>query len=553
MKNIFQIALVFLLLSAYSDDPLASSTSSGLKLENLENYITLSNCCNVNDYESTGFKPRKDLPAVKIDLPIDWNMDPFTDRNWQYQLHSWRNMDHYIREYRDNPTEYFEKILAIALDWQEFHQENTSKMQWYDMATGNRAMKLAWILEKTKSRPELETIRKLAIDHIEKLLDPKFLANNNHAYFQLAGLKLLCSEMHDYQSCSQALTYADSEMKKLLANQFSEEFLHKEHSPGYHFFVLKSLRQLRVNKLFGPEVSSILEKANQLKPWLIFPDGWISRSGDSASRIRTRIQKARTVSLHSSKAIQLKDMKNSGLVTLRSNPATNLKDSFQIFIKGMANKGYAHKHSDELSFELFQNSRHIFIDTGQYSYNIDPFRVYALGASSHNTVSYSFYPITRHDTNYKLVEAAGIIQSVNWDETTLTVTGSYQRPNMFRHERKFKYEPNDKLEIEDRINTEDSLLQGVLRIIAQDKITSNLHLHPSIKVKAADDKKLELESIGTIELVSDQCTLSTSRGSKFPLLGWTSFSYNEIEETTTIQAICPLFSEIKLKWVVDFI
>ena len=44
-----------------------------------------------------------------------------------------------------------------------------------------------------------------------------------------------------------------------------------------------------------------------------------------------------------------------------------------------------HKHVDDLSFELFEFGRMIFIDSGIYSYTRDSMRSYVLGPLAHNT------------------------------------------------------------------------------------------------------------------------------------------------------------------------
>ena len=32
-----------------------------------------------------GFRPRKDVEPWQFSIPIQWNADPFNDRNWQFQ------------------------------------------------------------------------------------------------------------------------------------------------------------------------------------------------------------------------------------------------------------------------------------------------------------------------------------------------------------------------------------------------------------------------------------------------------------------------------------
>ena len=99
----------------------------------------------------TSFRPRRDVEAWDAALPIDWGADPFHDRNWQFQLHAWRVMDYQLYEYREaeNPA-WLREAIEIALDWAHHHVElgNSEKFSWYDMATGIRASRLAFILDR---------------------------------------------------------------------------------------------------------------------------------------------------------------------------------------------------------------------------------------------------------------------------------------------------------------------------------------------------------------------------------------------------------------------
>ena len=53
------------------------------------------------------------------------------------------------------------------------------------------------------------------------------------------------------------------------------------------------------------------------------------------------------------------------------------------------------KPRPDLSFELFENGRMIFIDSGMYSYTIDEMRAYVAGPGAHNTISLGDVEIRR--------------------------------------------------------------------------------------------------------------------------------------------------------------
>lgn len=163
------------------------------------------------------FRPRNDVSEWDASLPLDWSVDPFEDINWQYHLHSWRSMEHWLYEYRQSGDVAHLRIpIEIALDWSRFHIEKgkTSKFQWYDHATGVRAARLGFLLNFILSDrieisdDDLADLMTLADLHVEKLMAPGFLKPNNHGLFQVVGLDALCSVVGWRDSCQGARTYA---------------------------------------------------------------------------------------------------------------------------------------------------------------------------------------------------------------------------------------------------------------------------------------------------------------------------------------------------------
>ena len=238
-----------------------------------------------------GFRPRKDVPAWDVSLPIDWSADPFEDLSWQHHLHSWRPMEYWLHEYRqDGDIGRLQTPIEIALDWHRFHVEEgrTSDFQWYDHSTGVRASRLAFLLEFiltdqiTVSDTNLARLMTLADLHVEKLMDPEFLNPGNHGAFQLVGLDALCSIVGWRNVCQGARSYAKEAFIDLVKSWYSEEGVHVENSPTYHQWVTRQIRKLgAVERFQQPDVEGILDRADEISPWLTYPDGRWVRVGDS--------------------------------------------------------------------------------------------------------------------------------------------------------------------------------------------------------------------------------------------------------------------------------
>ena len=193
-------------------------------------------------------------------IPIEWDADPFKDTNWRFQLHAWRLIDPILIQYHEtNNTAYLKESITMIMDWYEFHivNEKQSDMQWYDMSTALRAMKLAWIWNELAEDENISTIETreklhhLMELHIDKLSDESLITEGNHAYFQLVGLKLSCLANNAISSCKNKSEFNDPKMKHLLNKQFSQQGIHRENATYYHLFTVKTLQRLNISHLYS--------------------------------------------------------------------------------------------------------------------------------------------------------------------------------------------------------------------------------------------------------------------------------------------------------------
>ena len=348
----------------------------------------------------TSFRPRRDVQVWDASLPIDWGADPFGDPNWQYQLHAWRVMEYQLYEYRDTEDPaWLREAIEIALDWAHYHVDlgHSEKFSWYDMAAGIRATRLAFMLDRILSERveagdiELETLMYLADLHAEKLQDTGFLATGNHAIFQLVGLDMLCEVISWRNSCGQgdAREYARHSFEALLKSQFTEQGVHAESSPTYHQWVLRTLRDSgAVERLGTPSIMRLLEDAENIAPWLAYPDrSWIA-VGDSAGTgpaLKSPVPETCLTALPES-CWAVRDLTRSGYGIIRSLPETPQERSSLLFVSGMARES-GHKHADDLGFVLMEGGHKVFVDSGKYGYTNDEARHYVRSARAHNVIS----------------------------------------------------------------------------------------------------------------------------------------------------------------------
>ncbi|MBN8431782.1 alginate lyase family protein [Microbulbifer salipaludis] len=521
------------------------------------NNINLVYSSTYQEFKKLGFRPRKDVDPVHFDLPFDWSADPYDDRNWVFQLQAWRMIDSVLRQYRRTQDEkYLKEAFSIILDWHNYYKGNGNidHMQWYDMATGIRAMKLAWLWQELANYPFLilpadaEKIRVLMRQHIEKLLDESFLAHGNHAYFQLVGLRLLCLAEVNSEVCSNESEYNSKKMFSLLERQFTGEGVHKENSPAYHFFTLKTIRQLNIQGLYGREVLELIDRASRVSPHLVYPNSMVARIGDSSGSYSADLNFYSEPMVLNGVKCQVGDFSKSGYFSIRTLPDTLIEDSSQLFITGISFSDEAHNHADELSFELFHRGELVFVDSGKYSYNKDEFRRYVISASAHNTLSLDGLPSRPQDVD---IPGSKLI-SVNFSDSSVRVSGKLTRPGQFEHKRVFELKPFHLLEIYDDFHEKLSIIDMFRKFFNDYSLVSNLHVNPKLVVDVVSADTVEVPGYAIVKLKSEDCELNVFSGREKPLLGWVSFGYNEISPSSVIQARCPNSSGF-LKWEISLL
>ena len=482
------------------------------------------------------FRPRKDIPAWDASLPIDWSVDPFEDLNWQHHLHSWRTMEHWLHEYRqDDEVAHLLVTIEIALDWHRFHVEEgqTSAFQWYDHSTGVRASRLAFLLEfilsdqLEVSEADLAHLMTLADLHAKKLMEPAFLSRGNHGLFQLVGLDALCSVVGWRNACQGARSYAKGAFVKLVKSWFSEEGINVENSPTYHYWVTLQIRNLgAVERFQHLDVQGILERADAISPWLTYPDGRWVPVGDSDGSGPQLTGPVEPVCLPDGGGCwAVRDFTKSGYALVRSLPEADDGESSMLFVSAMA-APTGHKHSDDLSFVLMEGGREIFTDSGKYGYNYDEARRYAVSARAHNVPSLVGRRIDPYDIDPENTQ----LDPVLVEQGQFVIGGAAERPGLFSHERVFSYVPGALLRIEDKLtNLTDSRWQ------------SNLHLAPDLIPEISETGFMV--SAGDLavraEFSGEGCGISTVRGETNPYQGWVSVGYLEMTPATVVIATCP--------------
>jgi len=306
------------------------------------------------------FQPIKSLRAIPFQLPFDWGMDPFDDRSWQNSLHKLRPLVDAALAADD-----FHYARAVFRDWQRWHARGrVTVSSWGDAVTGARAARLAYLLHSTgwRDRPLIQ----LAERHAAKLQDPDFFSTTNHGIAQLHGLAALCLD-GKLRSCRGADTFLERQLAVLLRHQFARSGLHRENSPGYHFYALEHLsRMAPLLNAYSPRFAQTIVRAEKQTRWLVYPDLTTVALSDSKSILRPNLAlppgKSRCSGIQdyseAPTCYMLKHFRDVGYVIVRSDWAIPSDRASMIFIQG----GFfspPHRQADDFSFEWFEHGRKI--------------------------------------------------------------------------------------------------------------------------------------------------------------------------------------------------
>lgn len=489
------------------------------------------------DTALSDFKPRDDRPAWPLKLPIDWNANPFKDRNWEYKLNALGMTNPLLVRYGTHgDSSLYHQAVAFALDWWAFHRDGKGgHYAWYDMATGVRASIVAFLLDRAFSgREKLEpqdeaALIEMAHAHVVELTNPANIVPTNHGLFQLDGLDTLCRVLGGAGPCKGVDPFVAEQVTRLLDTQFDAHGVHREQSPQYHQLAIEMLTPFARPSQGGvfKTVAERLDKARAVFPWFVFPGGRLAALGDSVGEARVAPPPdQRCTGGAAPDCVELGDFSRSGYVVVRSPWSRELKQSFMLIMTGTYNQR-THKHVDDLSFELMERGELLFEDAGKYAYLHDKMSTFVHSARAHNTVGLQDQTIKLRDT-YSYGSA---LQPPEQAEGVTVLRGEVSRHALFTQARRIDYAPGRYLLITDALKSSVKRRYESYLHLAE-------HLQPHADGKAfvaplADGRSMRIEAL------SHDCSARQERGIKDPTIqGWVTKSYREMAPASALTFTC---------------
>jgi Heparinase II/III-like protein/Heparinase II/III N-terminus len=377
------------------------------------------------------------LPDGMIDSvkpPVKWEGH---SRSFEFHLHAWQPVQRLLVAFDlSGEHRYFDAAFAMAMDWlrcvdikpaggklAEAVREVLAldhHRWWYDMAIAQRLHRLCYIADaacRMASVPDgqIAIMLEQIMLHHAVLADGKlFKETNNHGFFQALNQMAALQRLPEMDPDGTLSALSEERLTRMIATQFNEEMVHKEHSPGYHYMLTVALTNAARSGALAPSFSAGLATAMDNLGWMISPAGELLCFGDTDPR-----------TLYDPGDDDFFDQSPSLVATMRQTSQTPAG------VKAFPKAGYAfarlyppgaepvfknasylaqmagfhsrvHKHADHLNFFWHDRGRDILIDPARYAYAgrtqagsdlsnqgfwySDPKRIYVESTRAHNCV-----------------------------------------------------------------------------------------------------------------------------------------------------------------------
>ncbi|HOM50056.1 MAG TPA: alginate lyase family protein, partial [Phycisphaerae bacterium] len=486
-------------------------------------------------------------PAVSVQPPVDWTMDPFNDVSWRYQLNTLVFLDPLLRACAESPDpRYLRFALDVVRDWlaQNWDRSNNpNEFAWYDMAVGVRAPKIAWLAHAAACSDDIDDsalidLLRGVMRHAKELRDPANLSKQtNHGIYQMLGLLGLIRTLPEMRGFGEYERYALHTVESLFDGHYCvEEGAHLEHSPAYHLYLTNLLRQSLSTGLLPniDRLESLQDRAFNVLAWMVKPDGSLARFGDGAdNRTPTRvISEALRERYPACWFVQTRGQQGtpdqeeslilpkSGYAFVRGkwprNPQEWQAGSYLAFMAAFHSR--THKHADDGTFEWSELGRPILIDAGGFAYDYQsPERQYCESTRAHNTLE-----IDGTDLSRDLADVYGSAIK-RWTNAggTHAIEAEFSRKPDIRHRRTLIYRPREWLVVSDEVTAAGEHVYTQWFHFDPELDIQLAKEHVSVPIPGADRQVL-------VKSLSDT-SMRAVHGQYEPRLeGWTSLQYRKL-------------------------
>ncbi|MFD2627848.1 heparinase II/III domain-containing protein [Oceanobacillus kapialis] len=427
----------------------------------------------VNQLNSSNLFNFRNYGTVQYNQSIDWLDDHSKGRGYLRLLNGFVWLGDFTKAAKVSKSKSIvNRALSLIHDWIEKNPYPGPKknMAWHDETSALRLLNWINFLFAAEEVTSHKDLRKLYLE-IRKLVDimlsEEFYAGkNNHGMFQSFAL-IVYANLFINENTNRVKNLAINRLKVYFEYIISEEGVHKEHTPLYHYIIASNLKKygeilINIDKEFGEYLLQKYKSTLTYSKHIIKPNGYFPQIGDNEN---TKPIELGYKSLYKEKQFEFAITKGvhgvapsinnivfekSGYAIFRNN--WELKDEATYLLFNAAYHTSYHKHSDDLSFILYACGEDIFVDSGPfgYEYNND-FTKYGYSSFAHNTLIVDNNSLPRVDNNYDATK----ITSYELNKEQSEVTGVNKRYAGVVHERTIAYDNQEEIRIIDKVSSKN--------------------------------------------------------------------------------------------------
>lgn len=360
----------------------------------------------------------KGYPNYQVSLPIDWEANPFENKNWAWKFQNLQWLKPYIQEESKEGL-----ILAgfVISDWFEKRvlQKSPWRWTWEDYALAKRFNILTrfifvYIDEfAVLDAKVLENTFKAILTHICALASNKYYPKRipyNHAISMDIALLDNILKFKNLEGREEVFNLAEQRILEQFRHSFTSEGIHVENSPAYQLFCTNMLK--RVKNIYQSQdmdfsalksLHDLYKMARANLAYMVHPNFTFAQFGDTPNKRYSRSYFGLDTFADQDKVFPL-----SGYAYFRSRSkkSKDVKDALVCSFT-CNNLSEVHYHRDETSFSLYGFGTEIIVDSGLYNYNYDqPLNKYRYSAFAHNVliVDDQDFKVAAFDGSSKIVD-----------------------------------------------------------------------------------------------------------------------------------------------------
>ena len=386
---------------------------------------------------------------VHISRKMDWTFDPLGSPSFRARLHDLRWLDPLFYAYRERgDVAALQRAKRIVVDWVESNplRKPTTDRTWFDKVAGDRSPYIAYLTRAAQCEGLLKNgglARKLlgsVQQHVRFLAGPKRYSPTNRGLFMDLGLIFSGRQIKFLPGTGKARKRGQKRfVNNVNANVVYGEGMWLEHSTTYQFLTISAIdRFLEIDKKARPGLEQLLITMQDTAAWMTMPDlHWLQAGNsyqDKADRFAQAISRDQR---------GMRVLPESGVAFVKT------KKSYLSLLSNY--HGPTHKHSDDLSFDLFENGHRVVSDTGIPDKDFGTPYLFAISPAAHSVVQVDGMDFPRDAAN---AYGSGILASgegSGW--YALEATNPLVAAQGVAHNRTLLYKPGVALIVADRLRS----------------------------------------------------------------------------------------------------